>query len=99
MVCLVFRRAAISPLLVGADLKLESLLVSKVNDGHEGVLRRLGSVHVVNGHDALVAWHDCIVHELTDLSPSSWSAPATLTTVRELRRVTTFFFPVSLVLD
>ena len=61
--------------------------------------RRLGCVHVVNGHDALVAWHDCIVHELTDLSPSSWSAPATLTTVRELRRVTSFFFPDSLVLD
>ena len=63
------------------------------------MLRRFGSAHVVNGHDALVAWHDCIVHELTDLSPSSWSAPATLTTVRELRRVTSFFFPDSLVLD
>ena len=41
--------------LVGAVLKLEFVLVFKVNDGVGGVVRRLGSVHVVNGHDALVA--------------------------------------------
>ena len=86
-------------MFVGAVLKLEFLLVSKVNDGVEGVVRRLGSVHVVNGHDALVAWHDCIVDELMDLSLSSWSVPAILITVRDLRKVTTFFFPDSLVLD
>ena len=81
-----------SGVVEGAVLKLESLAIRKVNDGHDGLLRRLSSVIVLNGYEDLVTWHKDLVEELTDLSPSSWSAPATCTTVPELRRVTTICF-------
>ena len=82
--------------LEGVVLKLESLAIRKVNDGDDGVLRRLSSVHVFNGQDQLVASHEGVVEELTDLSPSSWSALAALTNFRGLGKVTTIFFAGSL---
>ena len=69
----------------GVVLKLEGLAIRKVNDGYDGVLRRLSSVKVLNGFEELVAWHEGLVEELTDLSPSGWSAAATPITVSELR--------------
>ena len=74
-----------SGVVQGAVLKLEALAIRKVNDGYDGVLRRLSSVKVLNGFEDLLTWHEGLVEELTDLSPSAWSAAATPTTVPELR--------------
>ena len=81
------RRESVFPSGVceGAVLKLEALAIRKVNDGYDGVLRRLSSVKVLNGFEDLVTWHEGLVEELTDLSPSGWSAAATPITVPELR--------------
>ena len=81
-----------SGVVEGAVLKLEALAIRKVNDGHDGVLRRFSTVKVLSGYEDLVNWHKGIVEEPTDLSPSVWSAPATLTTIPELRRVINICF-------
>ena len=58
-----------SGVVQGAVLKLEGLAIRKVNDGYDGVLRRLSSVKVLNGFEDLLTWHEGLVEELTDLRP------------------------------
>ena len=58
-----------SGVVQGAVLELEALAIRKVNDGYDGVLRRLSSVKVLNGFEDLLTWHEGLVEAYSRPTP------------------------------